>query len=538
MMNNKKKTVYRIIILALAVILGMFLGSRINFTTGPNKTFSIQFTRFDKFNEILNYIIEEYVDTITKDQVTEKAINSLLKNLDPHSAYIPSEELKAMNEPLAGNFEGIGIEFNIINDTIIVISPVSGGPSEALGIEAGDRIIKIEDELVAGTGITNKEVINRLRGSSGSEVNISISRKGSAALIYYTITRGKIPIESIDFSYMVNDSIGYIKISRFSATTYDEYLKHFSQLHDKGLSALILDLRGNPGGYLSAAIALADEFLENGKLIVYTKGKTNNTSYFATDQGNFLNGRLVVLIDEGSASASEIIAGAVQDNDRGLIIRRRSFGKGMVQEQFEFTDGSALRLTIARYYTPTGRCIQKSYSKGTDKYYYDIFKDIENGTEKQGRNKDSIYFADSLSFTTPGGKIVYGGGGIMPDIYVPFDTTGLSTYLTELVSKGIIDQFAFDYTDKNRKSLNEHKNFPVFNEKFTIDDKIFYEFISYAENKGVKRDDKGLKISKNIILFQLKALIARHIFNSKGYYPVIHNIDNTFQKALEIMNDE
>ena len=539
-MNEKKRVTYLPIILAIAVILGMFLGSKLNFTTEPNKVFSIQFNKFDKFNEILNYIIEEYVDSINKNQLVEGALRTILKNLDPHSAYIRAEELKALNEPLEGNFEGIGIEFNIIKDTIIVISPISGGPSEMLGIEAGDRIIKIEDELVAGIGITNREVINRLRGSRGSKVAVSIRRRGTTALIDYNITREEIPILSIDIAYMVNDSIGYIKISRFSATTYDEYLKHFKQLQDNGLKGLILDLRGNPGGYLSAATTLTDEFLENEKLIVYTKGKsTSNSSYFATNKGGFQQGKLIVLIDEGSASASEIIAGAIQDNDRGLIIGRRSFGKGLVQEQFEFPDGSAVRLTIARYYTPTGRCIQKPYNEGTDKYYYEIYERFINGSEYSGGNEDSIYFADSLKYTTPKGKIVYGGGGIMPDIFVPLDTTGHSIYLIGLNKKDLINQFAFDYADKNRKTLKAHKSFAVFDEKFTIlstRDKIFKEFISYAENSGMERDDKGIEISKNIIMFRLKAFIARHIWNNEGYYPIIHNIDNTFQKALEIIN--
>ncbi|MFH1320912.1 MAG: S41 family peptidase [Bacteroidota bacterium] len=529
----KKIFVFLPIILSITIILGIFLGTKLNFSANQNKIFSLQFSKFNKINEILNYIIEEYVDSIDKTDLTEETVSTLLKNLDPHSAYISANELKAINEPLEGTFCGIGIEFNIINDTIIVIYPIPKGPSKVIGIEAGDRIIRIEDELVAGVGITNKEVINRLRGLNESIVNISIFRKGTTSSIDYTITRGVIPIQSVDVAYMVNDSIGYIRISRFSATTYDEYSTAFEKLQKDGIKELILDLRENPGGYLNSATKLVDEFLEDKKLIVYTKGKSRlKSSYLATSKGKFQKGKLIILIDEGSASASEIIAGAIQDNDRGIIVGRRSFGKGLVQEQFEFPDGSAVRLTVARYFTPTGRCIQKSYSQGNEKYYHEIYKRFING---EFENEASIHFADSLKFTTPGGKIVYGGGGIMPDIFIPIDTTQLSLYLTAINNNNLINQFAFEYADKNRKALNEYKSFDVFNEKFTIDNKIVKDFISYAEKNGVEKYQNALiKGDEKVIKIWLKAFIARYIWNNEGFYPIINKIDNTFQKALEL----
>ncbi len=484
-----------------------------------------------KFEQLINYIQTRYVDTVNQTQLEDKALNTLLQSLDPHSSYVTAKEAKAMNEPLKGNFGGIGIEFNIIKDTIRVVSPISGGPSEALGILAGDMIVKIEGKNSAGVKISNQQVIEQLRGEYGTKVSISIKRRNEKKLIPLTITRDEIPIVSVDVWYMVNSKIGYIKISRFGATTYEEYMRAFSELKHKGMNSLVLDLRGNPGGYLNAAVMLADEFLPPGKEIVHTKGRSESKKlHMASAKGDFEKNKLVLLIDEGSASASEIVAGAVQDNDRGIIVGRRSFGKGLVQEEKEFEDGSAVRLTIARYYTPTGRCIQKSYEDGLEAYYGE---ELERFTHGELQNADSIKFADSLKYTTPGGKIVYGGGGIMPDEFVPIDTIGRSIYLSEVTYSGLLNQFSFDYADRNRSKLKAYNSFEQFNKSFIIDESILNEFIAFAEKNKVKRKEADIKKSAPILKVQLKALIARNIWNASGYYPIIHTIDKAFTKAVE-----
>jgi carboxyl-terminal processing protease len=458
----------------------------------------------------------------------------MLQDLDPHSSYIKSEDLLSLNEPLEGNFEGVGIEFNIIGDTIVVISPISGGPSKALGIEAGDRILQIEDQLVAGIGVTNKEVIGLLRGPKGTTVSVSIKRRGTTALLEYNITRGQIPINSVEVSYMVNDSVGYIRISRFSATTYDEYMSAFSSFPQESIKGLVLDLRGNPGGYLSAATALSDEFLDAGELIVYTEGKAQpQRPYYSTDRGDFKTGKIIVLIDEGSASASEIVAGAIQDNDRGMILGRRSFGKGLVQQEFVLPDGSGLRLTIARYYTPTGRCIQRPYDKGLDTYYSEIYNRISKG---DSLSSDSSYFADSLRFVTKGGKIVYGGGGIMPDLIVPIDTIEKNPFLNKVVNRGLINRFAFTYADKNRATLISDLNVDSFASHFSFSKAEYAGFVDFVNKQGVSVSAKESMVSSKIIQIRMKAYVARHVWGDSGYYRVIQKIDNAFKKALEEMS--
>ena len=530
--NKRKLFMYLPIALALSIVVGIFLGSRFNVASNSNS----KFRKFNKVNEVLTYIFEEYVDSVDKFTLIEGSLVSLLKNLDPHSSYISTKDLKSLSEPLEGNFEGIGIEFNIIKDTIIVISPIAGGPSEALGLEAGDRIIKIEQETVAGIGVTSKEVMSMLRGPKGTAVDISIKRRGTTAMIDYTIIRGEIPIHSVDIAYMINDSIGYIKINRFSAKTHKEFVIAFESLPKRSLKGLVLDLRGNPGGYLSAAIAVSDEFLDRDQLIVYTQGKAHpRTPYVATSSGLFKEGKVIILIDEGSASASEIVAGAIQDNDRGIILGRRSFGKGLVQEQFVFPDGSAVRLTIARYYTPTGRCIQRPYDEGIESYYHDVYKRFNNEVFAEN---DSSYFKDSLRFTTPAGKTVYGGGGIKPDIYVPIDTIGQSIYLRRIVNRGLINQFAFDYADKNRRRLTNYRAVDDYDQEFNLTENELQSFYDYVSDKGVQRNERDIKVSEQIIEVRLKAYIAKHIWNNEGFYPVIHHIDKTLQRAIEEMRDE
>jgi carboxyl-terminal processing protease len=529
--NSFRPFIYFPILFAIVLVGGIYVGVNLNAEAGHNLFKPVVKPQHHKLTEILNYIEQEYVDTVSMDSLTEETITKLLQSLDPHSSYIPAKELQAMNEPLEGKFEGIGVEFNIIDDTIVVIAPISGGPSQKLGIQPGDRIVKIEGQTVAGTGIKSKDVMDKLRGKGGTEVNIHIFRRGAKELIEYNITRGTIPIHSIDVAFMLNAETGYIKLSRFGATTYDEYLEAFEKLEKAGMQKLILDLRGNPGGYLNAANDLADEFLPGKEMIVYTEGKARpRQNHYSTSSGGFEKNPLVILVDEGSASASEILAGAVQDNDRGTIIGRRTFGKGLVQEQVDLPDGSAIRLTIARYYTPTGRSIQKPYTHNVDEYYEEYYDRLEHG---ELYSKDSIQFSDSLKFTTPSGKTVYGGGGIMPDVFVPVDTARLSRYLSAVFSKGLVNQFAFNYADKNRGVLAAYKSFESFNKQFSISSTMLNEFVTYAEKNGVKKDEHGIKVSEDYIKLQIKAIIARNIWNDEGYYPVILQDDDILKRALE-----
>jgi carboxyl-terminal processing protease len=525
------------IIIFSMLAIGVFLGARMNTSFIQSKTFfTSRNTQFNKLSEIISYISNEYVDTIDQKMLVDKSIEKILQQLDPHSAYIPAEELQAVNESLEGNFEGIGIEFFILDDTIMVVSAISGGPSEAVGILSGDRIIKVNDEIVAGVGITNNQVLQKLRGKGGTEVTIQVARRGVNKLLPFKIIRGKIPIYSVDVAYMINDSTGLIRISRFSATTYDEFKQALARLQGQGMNQLILDLRGNPGGYLDAAIRIADEFLPAKKLIVYTEGKSRpRTSYTATRNGDFETGKLAILIDEGSASASEIVAGAVQDWDRAVIIGRRTFGKGLVQEQTVFPDGSALRLTIARYYTPTGRSIQKPYSGGYEDYQREIQNRITHG---ELETADSIHFADTLKYITPGGKTVYGGGGIMPDYFIPLDTSSYSDYLQQIVSLSIISQFAYDYVDKNRKQLEKFKSVGQFMTDFHNNEQLLRDLVMFAESKGVKRNEKGLKKSSDYIYTQLKANIGRLLFRNEGFYPVLFEKDPAVLKALQVFAGE
>ncbi len=531
-MNSRYK-IYLPILFALVLSAGIFIGSKLNFSSPSVRFLQPARKASDKLNSVINFIESEYVDTVNRELLVEKAINDLLQNLDPHSVYITAKEVKEMREPLEGNFEGIGIEFNIFNDTIRVISAIAGGPCELLGIQAGDKIVKIESENAAGVKIKNKDVLGKLRGKGGTEVRVSIMRGNSKKLIDYTITRGTIPIYSVDAGYMLDKNTGYIKINRFAETTYGEFIDKATKLRSEGMKNLILDLRGNGGGLLSAAIKICDEFLEENKTIVYTEGKARPKEVAtATSRGILLNTKLVVLVDESSASASEIVAGAIQDNDRGAIIGRRSFGKGLVQRETMFSDSSAIRLTVARYYTPTGRCIQKSYGKDLADYYGE-----EYGRFQQGElmHVDSIHKIDSLKYITPKGKIVYGGGGITPDIFIPLDTVGRSAFLSELYIKGIINQYCFDYADKNRKALKGMK-FESYKLNFIISEKIFKDFLSFSNNKGVKPKANEAEISKTIIIQIIKAGLARQIWGNSGFYPIINQDDKAILKALGEIN--
>ena len=515
------------IIFALILIGGILLGQLLSPSNNTNALEN------NKFNLILQQLDELYVDSLAKEELVEKAVENLLTELDPHSSYIPAKDLEAVNEPMEGSFDGIGVEFNLKDDTILVVAPISGGPSQKVGIQAGDKIISVDGEVIAGTNLTNQKVFDLLRGERGTKVTLEILRIGEKELIVFDITRGKIPIHSVDVAYMVDHELGYIKVNRFSATTFEEFKVASEQLLNKGMQKLLLDLRNNPGGYLGAAINMANEFLVNNKLIVYTEGRSRKKEeYFSNASGQLLSIKVVVLIDEGSASASEIVAGALQDNDRGTVAGRRSFGKGLVQEQFEHNDGSAFRITTQRYFTPTGRCIQKPYEKGDkDGYDNDWMIRLESG---ELTSKDSIDFADSLMFVTPKGKIVYGGGGIMPDVFIPLDTNSYHNSITKANRKDLVRSFAFDYTNQHRKEL-ELLTLEAFIQFFEIDTQSLKALARQCEEAGVdlKMYEWTLE-DKKIISTQLKAFIARNIWNDAGFYPVIHQIDETFQEAIRL----
>lgn len=492
--------------------------------------------RNNKLSSILSYIENEYVDTVDINELSEAAIPELISHLDPHSVYIPARDLQKFNEPLQGNFSGIGIQFNMIEDTVAVVNTIPNGPSEIVGLMAGDRIVEVDDSLIAGKNLSTDQIIRKLKGKKGSIVEVGVIRRGENEMLEFEIVRDDIPLYSVDVAYMLEEDIGYMKISNFSQTTYQEFMEGIEKLHQKGMKKLILDLRGNGGGIMDAATNIADQFLEENNLIVYTQGKNHpRFDIYSTSKGVCKEDEVVVLIDEFSASASEILAGAIQDNDRGTIVGRRSFGKGLVQEQIEFRDGSALRLTIARYHTHTGRSIQKPYEPGDDDYYKDIYNRFEHG---EFEIIDSIQFADSLKYETPGGNIVYGGGGIMPDVFIPVDTVGISPYFQKIRSMGLIYRFAFDYTDQLRSKMQGLSTAEEISDYLELNTNYFDHFLSYAENKGVKRVQDDITQSEEIIRVQIKAYIARNLIDNEGYFPIISKIDNTLQEAVTIMKNE
>ncbi|MBA3898817.1 MAG: PDZ domain-containing protein [Bacteroidetes bacterium] len=522
------------IVFALLLALGIWIGAKLDFVNEGKAFFGMPSKNFNKLHELINFIEQEYVDEISKEDLVDKAINSLLEDLDPHSNYISPKDLSLYNDPLEGNFEGIGIEFSVQKDTVTVLNTIPGGPSEASGILSGDRFIFVDGVKIAGINIENADIVSKLKGKKGTLVNIQVLRRGVDSLFAFTIKRGTIPIKSVEVSYMVNKNTGYIKISRFSKTTHNEFLEHANKMKDKGMTKLIMDLRGNGGGYLQAATKLADEFLGNKQLIVYTEGKARpRSSYYATKGGAFVGTELAILVDENSASASEILAGAMQDNDVSYVIGRRTFGKGLVQEQVLWPDGSAIRLTIARYYTPTGRSIQKTYENGHKAEY---FQETRNRYLRgEFYDRDSIQFPDSLKYFTAQGRVVYGGGGIMPDYFVPLDTSETSMYLTELFQLGLANQFAFEYVDRNREKMKQYKSFSDFNKSFVVNDQMFSDFLKFAEKNGVRTDFTGVNKSGKLIRIRIKAHIARQLWKNEGYFPIIHTIDNTFLKAMEII---
>jgi carboxyl-terminal processing protease len=493
--------------------------------------------QLEKFQRALQVINLAYIEEVDNEELVENAIRGMLRELDPHSVYLSADELRRANEPLIGSFEGIGIQFNIINDSIVVISPVPGGPSEKVGILPGDKIVQIDGESSVGSHVNNQMVQDRLRGERGTRVEVSVSRRGSPRLLDFAITRDRIPINSLDASFMAAPEIGYIKINRFSRTTMREFRQALGDLKRQGMQHLILDLNYNSGGFLDVAIDLTDQFLERDQLIVYTEGHSAPEQRFnSTSRGEFKNGKLVVLVNEGSASASEILAGAIQDWDRGLVIGRRTFGKGLVQRPFELTDGSAIRLTTARYHTPTGRSIQKPYDEGADSYFADLSQRLRNG---ELVSPDNITFPDSLKyFTMHNKRVVYGGGGIMPDFFIPIDTTAVSGYYSRLMRRGILNTFGIEFTNENRQALlAAYPNPERFVEGFEVNQELLEALYIYSEDHGLPKMGQDEDPSDTHLRSQLKGLIARNLFDFGAYVQVTVQNDPAFKKALETLQN-
>ncbi len=492
-----------------------------------------------KIIRAIQFVSMGYIEDVDEEKLVEDAIRGMLKELDPHSVYYSKEEIQKANEPLIGSFEGIGIQFNIIRDTIVVISPISGGPSEKVGIMPGDRIVEIDGKNSTGSTINNRYVQDKLRGDKGSKVDVGIVRHGVSDILDFTITRDKIPINSLDAAFMATPDIGYIRLNRFSRTTMKEYREAFNELRDKGMKHMILDLNYNSGGFLDVAIDLTNQFFERDQMITYVKGQaTPRQDFKSRSTGNFKEGKLVVLINEGSASASEILAGAVQDWDRGLLVGRRTFGKGLVQRPFELPDGSVIRLTTARYYTPSGRSIQKPYEEGVDKYYDELAQRLESG---ELISPEKITFPDSLKYKTDNNRTVYGGGGIMPDFFIPIDTNRVSDYYSKLHRSGILNSFGFDYANNNRDKLMEkHPDAESYIKNFVVDDAIMNELETYAEkhdiikNSEEHEDEEPDMHLKN----QIKALIARNLWDFDTYTQIIMQKSESFKQALQIIQDD
>jgi carboxyl-terminal processing protease len=517
-----------------AIALGIFIGAQM---AGDSKSQRGDlFKSLNKLRQVITYIENDYVDEVDTEDLVEGVIDEMLGKLDPHTVYIPSRDIELAQSQLQGNFEGIGIEFNIFKDTVYVVAPLSGGPSEKLGLQPGDKIIKVDGENIAGVGFTNRDVINLLRGPKGSEVNVTILRSsGDNMMIEYTIERDVIPQYSVDVSYMIDEETGYIKVSRFAATTFMEFKEAMYNLEKSGMKRLIVDLTGNPGGYLNTAVDMVDEFLGGNQLIVYTQGKESryNENYISKRDGDFEEGALIVLIDEGSASASEIVSGALQDHDRALIVGRRSFGKGLVQMPISLNDGSELRLTISRYYTPSGRSIQKPFNGSVADYNREYIARFETG---EVFSEDSVQINDSLVYQTDKGRLVYGGGGIVPDYFVPFDTLGNSAYFNRLFTSNTVAEYALNYSEENHDML-EQMSKDSFIKDFEVSDGMLDDIIKMAEGNGVPFVEVDFLKSQSKIELYVKAFIGRRIWDNEGFYPIIHQDNEILQRAIELFDE-
>lgn len=529
---NKKYILLSFIIL-LSVLSGLILGNLIARRASISSLSRVLTSRGlnNKVDELLSVIDAQYVDTVDINEMSEEMMIDLVSKLDPHSVYIPTTELEEVNSQLEGSFSGIGVQFNIQNDTVMIVSIISGGPSEKAGLLAGDRIIQVNDSAFVGKTVTNEKVMKKLRGPENTKVILGVKRRGTNEMLKYSITRGEIPLNSVDIAYMIEPGVGFIRTSKFAATTYSEFLDAIAKLRNQGAKKYIIDLRENSGGFMDQAINMINEFLPEGQMIVYSQGKAYKRSEARADgNGSCIGLPIVILIDEFSASASEIFAGAIQDNDRGLIIGRRSFGKGLVQQQMQLTDGSAIRLTVARYYTPSGRSIQKPYVRGkADEYEQDLLNRFNHG---EFYSKDSIHQTDSLKYKTLSGRTVYGGGGIMPDIFVPRDTSDFTPYFNKVVNYGYLIQFAFQYADRNRTALKKIKTWQ--NMVVYLDNKkVLSEFVEFAAQKGIKPNQKEIDKSRKLIVNQLYAYITRNSMGDTGFYPLIYKDDQTVNRALE-----
>ena len=539
MYKNSKFTVILPTVIACSIALGILLGGKVfrNNRTRNMPNQSLVTGNNNKIDMLLSLINTTYVDSVSIDSLIENTIPLIVDELDPHSSYLTKAEVLEANEIYDAQFDGIGVTFNMLTDTVIVLNVISGGPSADAGIQAGDRIITVNDSTIAGVKMPQNSVVKRLRGPRGSQVKLGIQRYGHKGLIPITVTRGAIPIKSILASYMIRPEIGYIRFEQFSGTSHSELIAAISSLKEQGMKKLILDIRGNGGGLLDQAIVIANEFLPVNNMIVYTQNREGQKDIqYSNGKGSFTDEELVVLIDENSASASEILAGALQDNDRGTIIGRRSFGKGLVQGQFPFPDGSALRLTIARYYTPVGRSIQKPYDKGRESYYNEVYDRYEHD---EMFTADSIHFNDSLKFTTPGGKVVYGGGGIMPDIFVPIDTSDVTPYFRAVTDwdKNILYRFTLEFSDRNRARLNGINTVEELDRFFAEQPNLLNDFVAFASRSGVSPNAADIAKSKALILSQLKAYIGRNSpLEDNAFYHCIQQIDQVVDKALETLN--
>lgn len=518
------------LVISIAIVLGIVIGNYIS-----TKKFTLDKDR--KINAVLNLIQSEYVDSIDVKDLVEQAIPAIIGNLDPHSYYIPASDIRAENEKLDGSMSGIGVSFFMMNDTANVDQVIPNGPAEKVGMLAGDRIISVNGESIVGGTLTAEGIRSKIRGEKGTKVRIGVKRNTSKKTLTFTITRDDIPMNTIDVSYMLDDKTGYIKIAQFGKNTYDEFFAALSKLKKDGASRYIVDLRGNPGGYMEMAILMVNEFLERGELIVYTKGRKEreDIQVWSDDQGSFHDAQVAVLIDEYSASASEIMAGALQDNDRGLVVGRRSFGKGLVQKQIYLPDSSAIRLTIARYYTPSHRCIQKDYTLGDeDDYSKELYDRYSHG---ELYSADSIKVDKSKIFRTANGRIVYGGGGIVPDIFVPNDTTGITTYYRAVANLGLLQQYVYTYVDINRDQLKNVKTVKQLMGMMPSDDALTYDFVCYARDNGVPMRWYYINLSRSLIARQLRALVIRDVLGSEEFYRYYNRTDNTVNAALKALND-
>lgn len=524
MSNPKRLTVWLPVIIGVSVVAGIFIGGIFS-----GKNYLADSDR--KLNTILNLIQQEYVDTVDIDELVENSIPKILTNLDPHSMYISAKELSSVNDELEGNFSGIGISFMVMSDTIRIIEVISGGPSEKVGLLPGDRIVAIND--TSCIGIKDEDVKKQLRGIKDTKVKLGIKRSTSKKILNFTVTRGDIPVSTIDAAYMIDKITGYVKLNKFGKKAYQEFLTEMLMLRSQGAERFIIDLRGNGGGLMQPALLIANEFLPENNLIVFTKGreKKNDEQIWSDGMGSFKDEELVVLIDEYTASSSEILAGAIQDNDRGLIIGRRSFGKGLIQQQIPLPDSSAIRLTIARYYTPSGRCIQKDFKRGDENQYsLEVYDRYNHG---EIFSKDSIKVNEDNEYYTVSGRKVYGGGGIIPDIFVPSDTAGISQYYINVANAGLLQKFAYQYTDINREALSKMSDYTELLHRLPSNDALLWDFVSFAVDNGVAARWYYINQSRDLILTRLKALIARDVFGNEAFYPIYNSKDNNIDAAMK-----